>query len=259
MHDNGFVADHYGVLGVSRKATAAQIKEAYRRNARRLHPDVNPDPWAAERFKEMTHAYEVLGDEKRRAEYDLLPPEPETPQAPSHDDTSFVYILRNVLAAVRREQQVQRYARNPVRSVVYSIAGDILDKSLSDYDAALRNPRFQAKRPVVVAVAERFLQTIDPTADISDERSAEHLRSGVLGMVGLTRVAQVVGRDATPKAKEAAARAVMFALAGALVQAGLIQQRAPSAGPTLTAGTYAARAQSAFVELEEVVRTPAAG
>jgi hypothetical protein len=259
MHDNGPVADHYGVLGVSRKATPAQIKEAYRRNARRLHPDVNPDPWAAERFKEMTHAYEVLRDEKRRSDYDLLPPEPETPAAPSHDDTSFVYILRNVLTNLRREQEVQRYARNPVRSVVYSIAGDILEKSLADYDAALRNPRFRANRPVVVAVAERFLQTIDPTQDIADERSGEHLRSGVLGMVGLARVAQVVGREATPKAKEAAARAVMFALAGALVESGLIQLRAPSSGPTLMSGAYSARAQNAFAELEQAVRAPAAG
>lgn len=252
------VADHYAVLGVSRTADRAQIKDAYRRNARRLHPDVNPDPWAAERFKEMTHAYEVLSNETRRAEYDSLPPGQPTAQPASPDDSSFLYICKNVLASLRQQQEVQRYARYQVRSTVYSIAGDILEKSLTDYESALRNPRIQAHRPVVIAVADRFLQTIDPNEDIRDERSSEHLRSGVLGMVGLTRVAQIVGREATPRAKEAAARAVMFALAGALVEAGLIQLRMPATGPMLASGTYQARAQSAFAELDEVVRAPAA-
>jgi hypothetical protein len=249
------VADHYAVLGVSRTATRAQIKDAYRRNARRLHPDVNPDPWASERFKEMTLAYEVLSNESQRAEYDLLPPEPERPQAPSHDDASFLYICKNVLVSLRREQEVQRYARNAVRSVVYSLAADILEKSLGDYEAALRNPRITAHRPVVIAVAERFLQTIDPSEDIVDVRSSEHLRTGVLGMVGLARVTQLVGKEATPKAKEAAARAIMFALAGGFVEAGLIHQKAPVAGPMLASGTYRARAQSAFSELESAVST----
>jgi hypothetical protein len=253
----GLVADHYGVLGVSRTATRSQIKDAYRRNARRLHPDVNPDPWAAERFKEMTHAYEVLSDDKRRADYDLLPPETHVPQT-TPDDASFVYILRNVLTTLRREQEVQRYARNPLRSTVYAIAADIMEKSLADYDSALRNPRWQAHRPVVVAVAERFLQTVDPSQDISDERSSDHLRTGVLGMVGLSRVAQLVGREATPKAKEAAARAVMFALAGALVDSGLIQLHAPASGPTLLSGAYRDRAQGAFAELEATVGASAA-
>src|SRR3954470_3285284 len=99
------VADHYSVLGVSRSATRAQIKDAYRRNARRLHPDVNPDPWAAERFKEMTLAYDILRDEKRRADYDTQPPEEPT-YAPRNDDTSFLYILRTVLVSLRQQQEV---------------------------------------------------------------------------------------------------------------------------------------------------------
>ncbi len=64
------MSDHYEALGVSRDATQDEIKKAYRRLARELHPDVNPDPSAAERFKSVTHAYEVLSDAQSRAQYD---------------------------------------------------------------------------------------------------------------------------------------------------------------------------------------------
>ena len=63
--------DYYDVLGLPRSATDRDIKRAYRRLARRYHPDVNPgDKTAEERFKEITEAYEVLGDPRKRAEYD---------------------------------------------------------------------------------------------------------------------------------------------------------------------------------------------
>lgn len=62
-------ADYYAVLGVERDATQEQIKKAYRRLARQLHPDVNPDE--EERFKEVTKAYEVLSDPQKRELHDL--------------------------------------------------------------------------------------------------------------------------------------------------------------------------------------------
>ncbi|UIP58477.1 Chaperone protein DnaJ 2 [Agromyces marinus] len=65
------VADHYEVLGVARDAAPDEIKKAYRRLARELHPDVNPGAEASERFKEVTHAYDVLSDPKQRQQYDL--------------------------------------------------------------------------------------------------------------------------------------------------------------------------------------------
>jgi molecular chaperone DnaJ len=67
------VADHYEVLGVDRAATAEEIKKAYRKLARELHPDVNPSEDAAERFKLVTHAYDVLSDPDQRERYDLGP------------------------------------------------------------------------------------------------------------------------------------------------------------------------------------------
>lgn len=67
------MADHYEVLGVDRNATPEEIKKAYRRLARELHPDVNPSEEAAERFKSVTHAYDVLSDPQQRAEYDRGP------------------------------------------------------------------------------------------------------------------------------------------------------------------------------------------
>ncbi|HEV2088184.1 MAG TPA: molecular chaperone DnaJ [Cryptosporangiaceae bacterium] len=63
--------DYYGSLGVSRDATPEQIKRAYRKLARELHPDVNPDPVAQDRFKAVSSAYEVLSDPAKREIVDL--------------------------------------------------------------------------------------------------------------------------------------------------------------------------------------------
>ncbi|MEQ1508764.1 MAG: DnaJ domain-containing protein, partial [Sphingopyxis sp.] len=64
-------SDPYTLLGVSRTATEADIKKAYRKLAKELHPDANQDnPKANERFSEITRAYDVIGDKDKRARFD---------------------------------------------------------------------------------------------------------------------------------------------------------------------------------------------
>jgi curved DNA-binding protein len=60
----------YETLGVSENASSAEIKKAYRTLAKKYHPDINKSPEAEEKFKEINAAYEVLGDEEKKAQYD---------------------------------------------------------------------------------------------------------------------------------------------------------------------------------------------
>lgn len=65
--------DYYKILGLEKNAAGKDIKKAYRKLARQLHPDINPgDPKAEERFKDLNEAYEVLSDPGKREKYDLL-------------------------------------------------------------------------------------------------------------------------------------------------------------------------------------------
>ena len=62
--------DYYAQLGVSPDATVNDIKSAYRKKASQFHPDRNPDPAAAQKFREAQEAYEVLADSDRKKSYD---------------------------------------------------------------------------------------------------------------------------------------------------------------------------------------------
>ena len=67
--------DYYALLEVGADASAEEIKRAYRRRARELHPDTNSDPRAEARFKEVALAYEVLSDPQKRQHYDRYGPD----------------------------------------------------------------------------------------------------------------------------------------------------------------------------------------
>src|SRR5271167_4377185 len=64
--------DYYGALGVKKTATAEEIRKAFRKLARKYHPDVNPDKSAEEKFKTISEANDVLSDPKKRKIYDQL-------------------------------------------------------------------------------------------------------------------------------------------------------------------------------------------
>src|SRR5690625_2735340 len=84
--------DYYKTLGLERDATQDEIKRAYRKLARKYHPDVNQDPGAEDQFKEVGEAYEVLKDPEKRAAYDQLgrgPRPGEQSRPPPRRDTRF--------------------------------------------------------------------------------------------------------------------------------------------------------------------------
>jgi hypothetical protein len=243
------VDDFYSVLGVTRKASSEQIKGAYRRLAHRLHPDVNPDPWAAERFKKITLAYEILSDNEKRAEYDLNPDVGQ--KAPiQEEDIDFAVACGKVIETLRSQWLQEARSGNAVHSDVLRMAAEVLMKSLADYEAALNDPWEQPRRPAILVSAQHFLETIAPDEFIEDRRSDHFLSHGMLGMVGLSRVFEVVGRDANPRAKEAAARAIMSALANALLNGRLIGRTDSFATLSLVVGE---QVEISFAELEAAV------
>jgi len=100
--------DYYKILGVARGANADEIKKAFRKLARKYHPDVNPgDKKAEAKFKEINEAYEVLSDAEKRNKYDTLGPNWQEQFGPNMSNTRRSYSYGNGATAGRSQQQFE--------------------------------------------------------------------------------------------------------------------------------------------------------
>lgn len=101
--------DPYEVLGVSRTASADEIKSAYRRLARRFHPDVNPnDPTAEEKFKEVGEAYSILSDPERKQRFDQFGSTDDQPMDPFFGGGGFTDLFDMFFGGVAAQQSQRR-------------------------------------------------------------------------------------------------------------------------------------------------------
>ena len=99
--------DYYKTLGVDRKASPEEIKKAYRKLARKYHPDTNPDDKRAEeRFKEISQAHDVLGDPEKRKQYDTNSGPVAAGGNPRHQD-----FLRGHKWQFRHDRRRDRFCR----------------------------------------------------------------------------------------------------------------------------------------------------
>ena len=121
-------SDLYEILEVERSASPDEIKKSYRRLARELHPDTNPDPEAEARFKEISAAYEVLSDPERRARYDAYGDPRNGPMGGSVFDTNGgIGDLFDVFFSQMGAQQGRRRGPAPGQDVETSIVIDLAE------------------------------------------------------------------------------------------------------------------------------------
>lgn len=116
--------DYYQALGIGRSATDAEIKRAYRRLARQLHPDVTgDDARSTERFKEITEAYEVLSDPRRRRHYDMFGTPAANGPAPGPDPfAGFADAFADVLRRSQRRQAGPEPGVDVERNITVTLA-----------------------------------------------------------------------------------------------------------------------------------------
>jgi molecular chaperone DnaJ len=136
--------DLYDLLGVRRNATVAEIRRAFQKHARRLHPDLNPgDPVAAERFRALSQAFEVLSSPQRRAEYDRGESQaPMASRVPIVGFEGFDFSSEATLAGVGFREIFGGVLRRQPASAADAPRGEDLEQStLVTFDETLRGAR----------------------------------------------------------------------------------------------------------------------
>ncbi len=122
--------DYYKILGVSEQAEEEQIKQAYRRLAKKYHPDLNPnDSEAEEKFKNVVEAYETLGDTDKRKEYDLK--RTKTGDGRKRESTA---------SAKSPDKNMADFTKDMERYFGFSFAGGQTKKQKTGGDGKKRNP-----------------------------------------------------------------------------------------------------------------------
>lgn len=163
--------DYYAILGVDKTATQDAIKKAYRKLARKHHPDLNPDDQQAEeRFKEINEAYEVLSNEENRKKYDQYgqywkyaqegtpPPDTRAPQAQEADFGQYSNFDDFINELLHRYRQGDRQGRKAYRYYT----SDGYPEDTDEFDAGFRSPYHSyAPHPdteaaIVLTMAEAF-------------------------------------------------------------------------------------------------------
>jgi DnaJ-class molecular chaperone len=156
--------DYYKVLGVSEKATADEIKKAYRALARKSHPDKNPDdPKAEEQFKEVQQANEVLSDAKKRREYDRMRRNPfGAGGGPGFTtDAGAEFYQRPDGTFVRFEQRDGGRHRNVADDDPLGGFGDIFGRVFNQQSTGGRTSRGRVGRDVEATVQLTFQQSLE--------------------------------------------------------------------------------------------------
>ncbi|GAB6986213.1 DnaJ C-terminal domain-containing protein [Nocardioides pyridinolyticus] len=118
--------DAYEILGVSRDADQSEIQRAYRKRARTLHPDINKDPGAEERFKELSEAYDVLSDPDQRKRYDAFGADFRR-VAPDVDPDAFRRAREHAGAGARGGRSSGWGGAGPTGGFQYAGSGDDVD------------------------------------------------------------------------------------------------------------------------------------
>jgi Ca-activated chloride channel homolog len=149
--------DFYVILGLTRSASQEEVRRAYLKSVQRLHPDKNVNPGETEMFLDVQQAYEVLGDPKRRAQYDAtLPPEPAKPKLPI---SPTIILSRKSLLKMGEQQMLYALLRlTPDDTLSENAAPPINFCLLLDLSTSMKGEKLD----VVKATAIQLIQKLRP-------------------------------------------------------------------------------------------------